>query len=164
LSAKRRRSQPAGFGRCLLAGVGAGIVAALAARAASALLHTRIPPVVPSEGSAFAGAMLGGLLYWLLARVSRRPAAWLWGIGLAAATGISLVVALLPGAAVRIPSFGYLNGLTAPLGQLLALVGLAKFGRGRFPAQGLPTAILMHYLTAVAAGLLVPRLAGGSRR
>lgn len=153
----RRRPRAVRFGRSLIAGVGAGAVAALAVLGAASLMHARIPPPTPAAGSAFAAGVLGGILFWLLSLGSRRAVLWLWVASLFAATAISLVVALLPRASLPLPhALFFMAGLLGPLGQILALLGAAKFGSGHFPPQGLQAAITMHYVVAVATCLLVP--------
>jgi hypothetical protein len=154
-------SKNVGWGISLLAGVGAGFVAAVASVAALYVLRASVPPRGPSAWSAFVAGILGGLVYALLSRVTSRPRAALWITTLGLATIISIVVATLPfpQGSVRFPI--PIAGLLVPLRQVLALIGLGQFSDRRFPAAFLHVAIIQHYVTAVAVSLLVPRVARG---
>jgi hypothetical protein len=144
----------------VLAGMGAGAVAAVACVASEMALRSQLPPRVPTLWSAFVAGILGGLLYGWLARVVRRPAAALWAIALVVATIDSLLIAMLPAASGRGPSIGIpIVGLVAPLRQLLALVGIGHLGTRHFPASSLLAFTATHYITAVSVALLVPRWA-----
>ena len=149
-------SKNVGWGMALLAGVGAGIIAAAACLLVLLILHAEIPPRRASALSAFAAGVLGGLLYALWSRVTRRPGAALWTTTLVLATAISVLVAMLPfpqgSSRFPIP----IAGLLVPFRQVLALVGLGQFSDRRFPAQFLHVAITQHYVTAVAVSFLVP--------
>ena len=155
-----RDSRVVGWGRGLLAGIGAGLVAAVACVLLARITHARIPPVQPTFGSASIGGVLGGLVFAAWSRVVSRPVMALWITTLALATGISVAIATLPFPAARMQLPIQIPGLLVPLQQLAALVGLGRFGTVRFPAQFLPVTIGMHYLTAVAVSLLVPRWSG----
>ncbi len=145
------------WGASVLAGIGAGVVAAVACVGAEIALHASLPPRVPTLWSAFVAGILGGLLYGWLARVVRRPVAALWVIALVVATIDSLLIAALPPASGRGPSIGVpIVGLVAPLRQLLALVGIGHLGTRRFPASSLFAFTATHYITAVSVSLLVP--------
>jgi len=144
-----RGSGIGGLIRCLAAGAVAGVVAAAGCVSAGDLLHSRTPPAHIAEVSAFAAAVVGGLLFWILSAAGRRPRLWLWVFTLAAATGITLVEALLPMAVLPLPrTFGSLNGLTEPLAQVLKALGLIHGGplrggpggppHGAFPGGGAP--------------------------
>lgn len=146
-----------GWGVSIRAGAIAGAVAALASVGAEIVMHAQAPPRVATLWSAFVAGILGGILYAWLGRVVRRPVEALWAITLGVATVASLLVAKLPGASGPNPSLGIpIVGLTAPLRQLLALVGLAHFGTRYFPARYLPADATTHYITAVAVSVLVP--------
>jgi hypothetical protein len=145
------------WGTSVLAGIGAGAVAAVACVGAEMALRANFPPRVPTVWSAFVAGILGGLLYGWLARVVRRPAAALWAIALVVATVDSVLIAALPAASGRGPSIGIpIVGLVAPLRQLLALVGVGHLGTRRFPASALVSLTATHYVTAIAVSLLVP--------
>lgn len=149
-----------GWGPSILAGVGAGVVAALASVGIEIVLQARSPTHLPTLWSAFVAGILGGILYGVLGRVARRPAAALWVITLAVATIESWLIAALPGAAGPGPSTGIpLQGLTVPLRQLLALVGVGHLGTRHFPSQYIVADAATHYITAVAVSVLVPRWA-----
>jgi hypothetical protein len=101
-----------------------------------------------------------GLLYALLGRLVRRPAAALWALSLAIATVDSLLIAMFPlpaghGIHAGIP----IDGLIVPVRQLAALVGVGRFGGRHFPAAFLPADTVLHFIPAVAVGLFVPRWA-----
>jgi len=70
----RRTRQVVGWGFGLLAGVGAGVVAALAGLAVGAVMRASIPPPLFVAWSAFTAGVLGGLLYAGLSRLIDRPA------------------------------------------------------------------------------------------
>ncbi len=145
------------WGACVLAGAGAGVVAAMACAGAEVALRAQLPPRVPTLWSAFVAGILGGLLYGLLARMVRRPVVAFWVIALVVATIDSLLIAALPAASGRGPSIGVpIVGLVAPLRQLLALVGIGHLGTRRFPASSLLAFTATHYITAAVVSLLVP--------
>lgn len=158
-----RGSHAVGWGRGFLAGVGAGIVAAVASYVLALVTHTSIPPARPIVASAFVAGVLGGLVYAAWSRIVSRPALALWITTLVLATAISAAVATLPFPATRLSLPIPIAGLVIPLLQIAALVGLGQFGKGHFPAQFLTATIAIHYLTAVAASLLVPWWAGRRR-
>jgi hypothetical protein len=120
-------------------------------------MHASLPPRVPTIWSAFVAGILGGILYSWLGRIVRRPTAALWAITLVVATIDSLLIAILPGPSGRDPSIGIpIVGLTTPLRQLLALVGIGHLGTRHFPAQYLLAFTITHYITAASVSLLVP--------
>ena len=84
----------------------------------------------------------------------------LWVTTLVLATAVSVMIATLPFPAARVQLPIPIPGLLVPFQQLGALIGLGRFGTARFPAQFLPVTIGMHYVTAVAVSLLVPRWSG----
>ena len=146
-----------GWVACILAGAGAGVVAALASVGAEIVLQARLPPQIPTLWSAFVAGILGGILYGVLGRVVRRPVAALWVIALAVATIDSLLIAALPFASGPGPSMVIpIVGLVVPLRQLLALVGIGHLGTRYFPGQYLAADATTHYITAVAVSVLVP--------
>ena len=146
-----------GWGASISAGAIAGVVAALVSVGAEIVMHAEAPPRVATLWSTFVAGILGGILYGWLGRVVRRPVEALWVITLAIATISTLLVAALPSASGPSPSLGIpIVGLTSPLRQLLALVGLGHFGTRHFPARYLPADATTHYITAVAVSLLVP--------
>ena len=145
----------------LLAGTGAGIVAAAASVAVQLLMGVRYPEPAETAWSAFAAGIAGGLLYSILTRISARPVRALWAISLAIATLDSAMVAFLPmpaghGLRLGIP----VEGLIVPVRQLAALVGMGHFGVRHFPTALLPADTVIHYIPAVAVALLVPKLMG----
>jgi hypothetical protein len=145
------------WGASVLAGAGAGIVAAVACVGAEIALRSPLPPRVPTVWSALVAGILGGLLYGWLARVVRRPVTALWVATLGIATIDSLLIAGLPAASGRGPSTGIpIAGLMAPLRQMLALVGIGHLGTRRFAAAALVAFTATHYITAVSVALLVP--------
>jgi len=152
----RRTRQVVGWGFGLLAGVGAGVVAALAGLAVGAVMRASIPPPFFVAWSAFAAGVLGGLLYAWLSRLLDRPAPALWIITLALATIDSALIAFLPMPAGASPVRLPIVGLIVPLRQLAALAGIGRLGERHFPAANLAADTLMHYTTAVAVALLVP--------
>ena len=148
------RPAPA-WGVGLLAGLGAGVVAGAASVGVELALGARVPPHNTTFWSALAAGLLGGLLYAWLARAVPRPVPALWTISLLIATIDSALIAFLPlpsGGGPRLP----IVGLTVPLRQLLALVGIGHFGARHFPASSLAADTATHYITAVAVALLVP--------
>ncbi|TMJ15424.1 MAG: hypothetical protein E6H02_01950 [Bacillati bacterium ANGP1] len=155
-----RDARVVGWGRGLLAGIGAGLVAGVACVLLARVTHTRIPPVQPSFDSAFVGGILGGLAFAVWSRVVGRPVMALWVTTLVLATAVSVMIATLPFPAARVQLPIPIPGLLVPFQQLGALIGLGRFGTARFPAQFLPVTIGMHYVTAVAVSLLVPRWSG----
>ncbi|SRR5579884_78631 len=161
----RQVERAPGWGMSMLAGAGAGIVAAAAAVGLEALVGARLPPRASTAWSSFVAGLAGGALYAVLARTGRRPVPTLWGISLAIATIDSLLIAGLPMPAGRGPrTWIPIVGLVVPLRQLGALVGLGHFGSERFPVAYLWVATAVHYITAVAVSLLVPWWAGARRR
>jgi ABC-type branched-subunit amino acid transport system permease subunit len=159
-----QRSGIPGFGRCLIAGIGAGIVAAVATVAAERVTSAPVPPPVATAWSAFIAGILGGLLYGLLGRVSTQPVRLLWIITLVLATIDSIFIISYP---IAVGSTSVLHvpvaGLVVPIRQFLALVGIGHFGRRHFPAAYLTTDTALHYITAVAVSILVPLWAGKRR-
>ena len=155
----RRTRQVVGWGSGVLAGVGAGVVAALAGLAVGAVMRASIPPPFFVAWSAFAAGVLGGLLYAWLSRLIDRPAPALWIVTLVLATIDSALVAFVPlpsgPSPVRLP----IVGLIVPLRQLAALAGIGRLGERRFSSTYLAADTMIHYATAVAVSLLVPALA-----
>ena len=148
----------------LLAGAGAGIVAALASVFAGALMRASLPPVVPAAGSAFVAGLLGGLLYAWLSRVVSRPRLVFWIVALSLATIDSIFIATLGlPEVVETPPGVPIYGLLVPLRQLAALLGIGRLGQEHFPRAFLPADAVMHYVTATAIALLVPFWAGPAR-
>ena len=148
-----------------MAGVGAGIVAAVACLAVNAVFRTRIPPADATAWSAFVAGVLGGLLYAWLTRITSRPALTLWIVTLALATIDSILIITQPFPAGAGPLFGIpIWGLMVPLEQAAALVGIGHFTGQRFPANYLVSTTLLHYVTAVAVSILVPWSAGRKTR
>ena len=149
----------------LLAGAGAGVVAALTSVFAGALMRASLPPVVPAAGSAFVAGLLGGLLYAWLSRVVSRPRLVFWIVALSLATIDSIFIATLGlPEVVETPPGVPIYGLLVPLGQLAALLGIGRLGQEHFPRAFLPADAVMHYVTATAIALLVPFWAGRPRR
>lgn len=145
------------WGTSIVAGAGAGVVAALASVGAEIVMHAQLPTRIATLWSAFVAGILGGILYGWLGRAVRRPAAALWVITLVVATIDSLLIAILPFPEGPNPSIGIpIVGLMVPLRQLLALVGIGHLGTRHFPAQFLPADTTIHYITAVAVSLIVP--------
>lgn len=155
----RRTRQVVGWGSGLLAGLGAGLVAAGASVLVGAVMRASIPPSLFVAWSGFAAGILGGLLYAWLSRLTDRPARALWIITLALATIDSALIAFVPLPAgpspVRLPTVG----LIVPLRQLAALAGMGQLGARRFPSTFLLADTMIHYATAVAVSLVVPALA-----
>jgi hypothetical protein len=148
-------------GTFLAAGIGAGMVAALGSVGLQLATGVRIAPLPEIAWSAFVAGIAGGLLYWVLARVVRRPVLALWGVSLGIATLDNLLIALLPLPGGHEPHFGIpIDGLVVPLRQMAALAGFGHFGAGYFPVAKLPADVVMHYVPAVAVAALVPWLAG----
>ena len=140
-----------------MAGAGAGIVAALACLAVNAVFHARIPPADTTAWSALVAGVLGGLLYAWLSRITSRPALTLWIVTLVLATIDSILIITQPFPAGAGPVFGIpIWGLTVPLKQAAALLGIGHFTGDRFPADSLVSDTLLHYVTAVAVSILVP--------
>lgn len=150
------RSAAPSFGRALLAGIGAGIAAALASVGVAAAVHARIPPPEPTVGSAFLAGVLGGLVYAGWSRVVARPALALWITSLTFATAISILVAILPFPSGRDLIALPIPGLLVPLRQVAALAGIGHFSSFHFPSAYLRVAITQHYITAIVVSLLVP--------
>ena len=67
------------WGMFLAAGIGAGIVAPLGTVGVQLATGVRVAPLPEIAWSAFVAGIAGGLLYWVLARVVRRPVLALWG-------------------------------------------------------------------------------------
>jgi hypothetical protein len=156
-----RAAQTVGWGAGLVAGAGAGIVAALAALGTRLVMRSSLPPAGASAWSAFVAGVLGGLLYAWLSRAVARPALALWILSLALATIDSLLIATLPLPTGSSVPFGIpIVGLVVPVKQVLALAGIAHFGTRYFPASALPADTAVHYVTAAVVSLLVPRWAG----
>lgn len=154
-----------GWGRSILAGAGAGVVAALAGVGAEVALRSSEPPHIATAWSAFIAGILGGILYGVLGRLTRSPAPALWVTTLVIATIDSALIWAVPFATGRGPSTGVpIVGLVAPARQLLALAGMGHLGTRHFPAQYIVAATATHYITAVAVSLLVPRWAGPRKR
>jgi hypothetical protein len=143
------------------AGIGAGIVSALGCVGVQLITGVHVAPLPELAWSAFVAGMAGGLLYWVLARVVRRPILALWGMSLGIATLDNLLIAFLPLPGGHEPHLGIpIDGLVIPLRQLAALVGVGHFGARYFPVAKLPVDLIMHYVPAVAVAALVPWLAG----
>ena len=148
-----------------MAGVGAGIVAAVACLAVNAVFRTRIPPADATAWSAFVAGVLGGLLYAWLSRITSRPALTLWIVTLVLATIDSILIITQPFPVGAGPLFGIpIWGLMVPLEQAAALVGIGHFTDQRYPAKYLVSTTLLHYVTAVAVSILVPWSAGRKTR
>lgn len=151
------RGQAPSWLAVVLAGAGAGVVAAVLCVAVEAVTGSRLPPRVATAWSAFVAGILGGLLYGVLARTTRRPVAALWVLTLAVATVDSLLIGTLPLPAGPGPSTGIpIVGLVVPLRMLGALVGLGHFSARHFPSQFLAIDTAVHYITAVVVALCVP--------
>src|SRR5438445_3404939 len=151
----------------LAAGVGAGAVAAVGSMGVQLATGVRIAPLPEVAWSAFAAGLVGGLLYWVLAHVVRRPIPALWGVSLGIATLDNVLIALLPLPGGHEPHLGIpIDGLVIPLRQMAALAGFGHFGARFFPVAKLPADIIMHYVPAVAVAMLVPWWVGfrGSTR
>ena len=146
-----------GWGMSLIAGVGAGIVAALASVGVEFATGAPAPPHVPTAWSAIVAGVLGGLLYGWLSRITSRPVLALWIITLVLATIDSLLIATqaFPEGSLSVPGIPIV-GLVVPLRQAAALVGIGHFSQRHFPQAYLLTDALTHYITAVAVSLLVP--------
>ena len=146
-----------GWGMSLIAGIGAGIVAALVTVGLEFVTGAKLPPHVPTAWSAFAAGVLGGLLYGVLTRITSRPVLALWIITLLLATIDSLLIATEPFAQGSMSVGGLpIVGLIVPLKQAAALVGLGHFSDRHFPRDSLLPDALVHYATAVVVSLLVP--------
>ncbi len=146
-----------GWGMSLIAGIGAGIVAALVSLVVEFATGARLPPHVPTAWSAFAAGVLGGLLYGVLTRITSRPVLALWIITLLLATIDSVLIATQPFPMGSFTLGGLpIVGLIVPLKQAAALVGLGHFSDQHFPRDSLLPDTLVHYATAVVVSLLVP--------
>ncbi len=146
-----------GWGISLIAGIGAGIIAALVTVGLEFATGARLPPHTPTAWSAFVAGVLGGLLYGWLGRITRRPVLALWIITLVLATIDSLLIITQPFAEGATSPFGLpIIGLMVPLRQAAALVGLGHFTQRHFPRESLPIDTVVHYATAVVVSLLVP--------
>ena len=153
----RRYPAAPGWATSLAAGAVAGVVAALVSVVVEIATFSPVPPREATLWSAFVAGILGGLLYGVLCRTVRRPVPVLWVVTLAVATIDSLLIVMLPGASGRSPNLGIpLSGLTAPVRQMLALVGVGHLGTRRFPQTYLPVVTAIHCIVAVAVALLVP--------
>jgi hypothetical protein len=150
-------SEVIGWGSGLLAGVGAGIVAAVACLAVNAVFRARIPPADATAWSAFVSGVLGGLLYAWLSRITSRPALTLWIVTLVLATIDSILIITQPFPVGAGPLFGIpIWGLMVPLKQAAALAGIGHFTDQRYPSNYLVSTTLLHYVTAVVVAILVP--------
>jgi hypothetical protein len=136
--------------RGLLGGAIAGLVAILLAR----LFHLKIPPAQPIFWSSLLSGALAALLYLALLRSSRQAQAWLWGLSLLAAAGISLLVATQPIIRVK-PPLSLFGGLVAPFLQLLELLHLIAPGRIRFPSQALFGDTVLHFAVAIVVAFVL---------
>lgn len=150
--------------RSLAAGVAAGAAAALLSAGAQILMRARIPEIDETAWSAFVAGAAGGLLYYALLRVVRRPVSALWAASLAIATIDSLLIALLPlpgghGPHLVIP----IDGLIVPIRQMGALMGVGYLGTRHFPERYLAADTVLHYILAAVVGTVVPALAGKAR-
>src|SRR5437879_8155906 len=72
-------------GMFLAAGIGAGAVAAVGSIGIQLATGVHIASLPEVAWSAFVAGIAGGLLYWGLADVVRRPIPALWGVGLGVA-------------------------------------------------------------------------------
>ena len=148
----------------LLAGAGAGIVAALACLTAGHLMGSPLPPSVPAAGSAFAAGLLGGVLYVWLCRFTSRPWLTFAILTLLFATIDSLLIYKLPlPDVIETPPGVPIYGLLVPLRQVAALLGMGHQGHDYFPAASLPADAVMHFVTALVIILLVPLWATRAR-
>jgi len=146
-----------GWGMSIIAGIGAGIVAALVSLGLEFATGAKLPPHVPTAWSAFAAGVLGGVLYGVLTRITSRPVLALWIITLLLATIDSLLISTKPFAQGSTTVFGVpIVGLVVPLKQAAALIGLGHFSERHFPRDSLLPDTLVHYATAVVVSLLVP--------
>jgi hypothetical protein len=144
----------------LVAGVGAGLAAALGSVGLQLVTGVHIAPLPEVAWSAFVAGIAGGLLYRVLVRVARRPILALWVVSLGIATLDNLLIALLPLPGGHEPHLGIpIDGLLIPLRQMGALAGFGHFAARFFPAGKLSADMLMHYVPAVAVAALVPWLA-----
>ena len=144
-----------------MAGVVAGIIAAVACLAVNAFFRATIPPADAVAWSAFIAGVLGGLLYAWLTRITSRPAFTLWVVTLVLATIDSILIITQPFPAGAGPLFGIpIWGLIVPLKQAEALLGIGHFPNEHFPARYLVSDTLLHYATAVAVSIVVPWWAG----
>ncbi len=146
------------FGAALLAGIVAGIVAALGVIGAVALLHSRAPTPTIAGASTFVAGIVGGILYGIYGAGGRRPALWLWLSMLVLATGWSLLVSRVH-APVGGPNVPYVVGILMPLKQIGGLLGLVKLGPRAFPPALVRVFIVTHYVAAVLISLIVPAVA-----
>lgn len=154
-----------GWGPSILAGAGAGVVAAIAGVGAEIALRSPLPPHLATVWSAFVAGILGGVLYGVLGRLTRSPAPALWVVTLLIATIDSALIWAVPFASGRSPSISApIAGLVAPARQLLALAGIGHLGTRHFPARYIAAATVTHYTTALAVSLLVPWWAGPRKR
>src|SRR5260370_16840880 len=118
----------------LAAGVGAGAVAAVGSMGVQLATGVRIAPLPEVAWSAFAAGLAGGLLYWVLAHVVRRPIPALWGVSLGIATLDNVLIALLPLPGGHEPHLGIpIDGLVIPLRQMAALAGIGHLCPTFFP-------------------------------
>lgn len=155
-AAKRGEGAP-GWPAVLAAGAGAGVVAAIVAVGVEIVGHAPVPPRPATAWSAFVAGILGGLLYGVLCRTTRRPVAAFWVLTLAIATVDSVLIAALPLPAGPGPRTGIpIVGLTVPLRMLGALVGVGHFSTRHFPAPYLAVDTAVHYVTAIVAAICIP--------
>lgn len=146
-----------GWGISIIAGIGAGLVAAVVSLALEFATGARLPPHVATAWSTFVAGVLGGLLYGVLTRITSRPVLALWIITLVLATIDSLLIITQPFAEGSMTLAGLpIVGLVVPLRQAGALVGIGHFTTRHFPREFLVVDTLIHYVTAVAVSLLVP--------
>jgi hypothetical protein len=146
-----------GWGMSLIAGIGAGIIAALVGLGLEYATGARLPPHLATAWSAFVAGVLGGLLYGGLSRITSRPVPALWIITLVLATIDSLLIITqaLPEGQTSVAGIPIV-GLMVPLRQAAALAGLGHFSARHFPREFLPVDTAVHYTTAVVVSLLVP--------
>ena len=141
----------------LMAGGGAGIAAGLVDVAILLVTHSHVPPVRATFGSCVLAGALAGLAYALWTRVSPRPVAALWITTLLVATIDTVLIFALPfPTGGRRLGLGAIAGIVTPLLQILALFGVGHFGRGHMPASFLGIYTVIHYTSAIVAGLLIP--------
>lgn len=150
----------AGWGMSIIAGIAAGVVGALVNLGLEFGTGSPFPPHTATAWSTLAAGLLGGLLYGVLTRITRRPVAALWIITLLLATIDSLLVITQPFPEGSLTIAGLpIYGLVVPLKQAAALVGLGHFGQRHAPQAYLFIDTVIHYVTAVAVSLVVPWIA-----
>lgn len=146
-----------GYGRAFLAGIAGGIVAAVACMAVRGILGAPFPPAQATMGSAFVAVVLGALLYAWASHVTNRPGLTLWVTSLALANLMNILVVTFPIPVSRLsPTVLPVAGLVFYLQQIGAVVGLGKFASMHASGPFVPTVIVLHYVTAVIASLLIP--------